>query len=254
MKNGWISIWRRLQHHWIWDDKPFSRAQAWIDLIMRATHKNDKTVLFLNRTFTLARGELVTSLRFLAKEWGWSKNKVSGFLNDLERDQMIERPRSKNRDRVRDSQFTRILIVNYERFQPQKSEGRDSKRDTRRTRVGQQRDRNNNDNNVNNGNKKDIRPKEAEYDALFEIFWKEYPNHKAKKKALQSWYRLKPTLELTQIIVEAVRKAKESPQWKKDNGQFIPHPTTYLNQERWNDELESPKTKVGKYDHLITKA
>lgn len=248
MKNGWVSIWRRLQHHWIWDDKPFSRAQAWIDLIMRATHKHDKTVLFLNRTFTLARGELVTSLRFLAKEWGWSKNKVSKFLDALAADKMIEK-----RDNARDRQFTRILIANYERFQPQKNEERDSKRDTRRTRKGQQRDRNNNGNNVNNGNKKDIRAREAEFDELFELFWKEYPNHKSRKKALQSWHKLKPTPELTQVIVEAVRKAKESPQWKKDNGQFIPHPTTYLNQERWNDELESPKTKVGKYDHLITK-
>ena len=242
MKNGWVSIWRRLQHHWIWDDKPFSRAQAWIDLIMRATHKHDKTVLFLNRTFTLARGELVTSLRFLAKEWGWSKNKVSGFLSNLEQDQMIQRPHHSNRDRVRDSQFTRILIVNYGRFQPQKNEERDSERDTKRTRAGQRRDRNNNDNNVDNDNNNS-----------FDRFWVEYPRKVSKKKAWDIWKRLKPTPELAEKIIESVKLAKQTPQWKKDNGQFIPHPSTYLNQERWNDELGSPKTKVGKYDHLITK-
>lgn len=236
MKNGWVSIWRRLQHHWIWDDKPFSRAQAWIDLIMRATHKNDKTVLFLNRTFVLSRGELVTSLRFLAKEWGWSKNKVSGFLGDLERDQMIERPNISNRDTRRDSQFTRILIVNYERFQPQKLEEKDSERDTRRTRKGQRRDRNNNVKNADNGNNES-----------FDRFWSEYPRKVSKKKAQDSWRRINPSPELAEKIIEAVKKVKQTAQWKKDGGQFIPHPATYLNQERWNDELSPPKIKVEKY-------
>ena len=31
---------------------------------------------------------------------------------------------------------------------------------------------------------------------------------------------------------------EKSEQWKKDDGQFIPHPTTFLNGERWNDEID----------------
>ena len=37
-------------------------------------------------------------------------------------------------------------------------------------------------------------------------------------------------------MLEAIRKQKQSGQWRRDNGQYIPYPATWLNQERWNDE------------------
>jgi hypothetical protein len=77
----------------------------------------------------------------------------------------------------------------------------------------------------------------------FDEFWVSYPNKKAKKKAEQSWSKLKMTEELFKVIMSGLEKAKSSPQWKKDDGQFIPHPTTWLNQERWNDEVSVGTTK-----------
>lgn len=75
--------------------------------------------------------------------------------------------------------------------------------------------------------------------SLFEAFWKEYPNKTAKKKAQQSWERIftvnKPD-ELYTAIMAGLERSKKSSQWVKDGGQFVPHPTTWLNQERWNDE------------------
>ena len=38
-------------------------------------------------------------------------------------------------------------------------------------------------------------------------------------------------------MLEAIEKHKASSQWQKDGGQFIPHPATWLNQERWEDEI-----------------
>ena len=43
------------------------------------------------------------------------------------------------------------------------------------------------------------------------------------------------------LILDAVERAKNSKGWQKDNGQFIPHPTTYINQERWKDEQEETR-------------
>ena len=40
-------------------------------------------------------------------------------------------------------------------------------------------------------------------------------------------------------ILNAVKAQRESPQWTRDGGQFIPHPATWLNQERWEDEVQS---------------
>lgn len=73
----------------------------------------------------------------------------------------------------------------------------------------------------------------------FEEFWKEYPNKTAKKKAEQIWDKImtlnKPD-EIYPKIMAGLARAKKSQQWLKDDGQYIPHPTTWLNQERWNDE------------------
>ena len=43
-------------------------------------------------------------------------------------------------------------------------------------------------------------------------------------------------------IMAAVKAAKVSKQWNRDDGQFIPNPATWLNQGRWDDELEEMKT------------
>lgn len=79
----------------------------------------------------------------------------------------------------------------------------------------------------------------------FESFWKEYPQKVAKKKAFQSWIRIGPDEEVVKKIMSGLTLYKKSPQWTKDGGKFIPHPTTWLNQERWKDEVvDMPMRKV----------
>jgi hypothetical protein len=71
----------------------------------------------------------------------------------------------------------------------------------------------------------------------FDEFWKEYPRKVNKKESLTAWKKAKlPPLE---TLLNVLNKHKESEQWTKDNGKFIPHPSTWLNKERWNDELSS---------------
>ena len=66
----------------------------------------------------------------------------------------------------------------------------------------------------------------------FEEFWKVYPRKFTKKTALEIWSRKKPDAEL--LIADVRNRLENDAQWKDG---FIPHPTTYLNGERWNDEL-----------------
>lgn len=68
----------------------------------------------------------------------------------------------------------------------------------------------------------------------FARFWTSYPNKVSKKKAEIIWSRI-PKLEHDRIF-KALDVFKVSRQWTKDGGAFIPHPTTWLNQERWKDE------------------
>ena len=74
----------------------------------------------------------------------------------------------------------------------------------------------------------------------FERFWAAYPKKQDKKKTLGKWKKLNPDDALTEIIIAAVGRAAKSNSWK--DTQFVPLATTYLNGERWNDEIKSSKT------------
>lgn len=80
------------------------------------------------------------------------------------------------------------------------------------------------------------RPTASQSDPDFDLFWKEYPNKKAKVRAFQIWKNLKIPKERKPMILGALQKQKQSEQWARDGGRFIPHPATWLNQRRWEDE------------------
>lgn len=77
----------------------------------------------------------------------------------------------------------------------------------------------------------------------FEDFWALYPRKVGKQAALKAWSRLKPGAELTKAILEAVEYQKTSRDWARDGGRYIPNPATWLNQGRWEDELEDKPEK-----------
>ena len=74
----------------------------------------------------------------------------------------------------------------------------------------------------------------------FELFWEAYPKKVGKGAAEKSWKTQKPEIV---IILKAIESQKQSPQWKKEAGQFIPNPATWINQKRWEDEAVVVKTK-----------
>ena len=76
--------------------------------------------------------------------------------------------------------------------------------------------------------------KQQEY---FSIFWASYPKKVGKGAAEKSWKKIKPTKDLLEKMLNAIETAKQSIQWNKDNGQYIPNPATWLNQKRWEDEI-----------------
>lgn len=66
----------------------------------------------------------------------------------------------------------------------------------------------------------------------FAEFWLAYPKKKNKGDAEKAWKKLKPDLA---VCLTAIATAKESNSWKKDNGQFIPYPASWLNAKAWED-------------------
>ena len=79
--------------------------------------------------------------------------------------------------------------------------------------------------------------------AHFDDFWKIYPKKTDKLKAKKKWDKLKPSEETLLLITKNIRLRIDSGSWS--DPQYIPHPTTYLNGERWNDEITARTTHNG---------
>jgi len=86
----------------------------------------------------------------------------------------------------------------------------------------------------------------------FAAFWSAYPRKEGKGKAEDAFGKLIVTDDLLATMLKSIDAAKQSDQWRKDGGQYIPHPSTWLNQRRWEDEVTvapgSQKPKVGDTD------
>lgn len=75
-------------------------------------------------------------------------------------------------------------------------------------------------------------------DELFNRFWSVYPKKQAKGTA-EKWFKTnKPSEELVDLMIKVVNKWKVSDNWLKDNGKYVPLPSTWLNAKRWEDELQ----------------
>ena len=76
--------------------------------------------------------------------------------------------------------------------------------------------------------------------ANFERFWAVYPRKVGKEAARRVWRQLAPDNDLTDRMIAAAEVQQTSAQWRKDDGQFIPHPKTWLREGRWKDEGVAP--------------
>ncbi len=73
-------------------------------------------------------------------------------------------------------------------------------------------------------------------------FWPAYPHKVAKAVALKAMLKINPDENTQNIIMIALDLHKKTAQWTKDDGKFIPHPATWLNQKRWEDEIKVSST------------
>lgn len=143
---GWIKVHRSIMENWLWQERTYSRLQAWLEIIMLANHTGKKARLG-NEFVYVERGSLITSELKLSARWGWSKTKVRAFLTMLENDKMIE----KKTDRKK----TTITIVNYGIYQePQTTE--ELQKDYEKTTKEPQKNTNKNEKNDKNEKNEDI--------------------------------------------------------------------------------------------------
>nr|WP_319265390.1 hypothetical protein [uncultured Draconibacterium sp.] len=181
---GWIKLYRKIAENPLWLIKPFSRGQAWIDLLILANHKPG---FFYIRDVKVKvkRGEVGWSEPKLSERWGWSRTKVRKFLKDLAEEQQIIL------DKHSVTQI--ITILNFEEYQkkeqqeiqqpiPQTGQQQNSSKTT----AEQQQDPNKNDKNIKNDKNSLFRQR---YFSVLEIFYfKNYKNPIAVTNAFFNHY------------------------------------------------------------------
>jgi hypothetical protein len=94
--------------------------------------------------------------------------------------------------------------------------------------------------------KKEIKEKKIKdiYTPDFELFWSAYPNKKAKGRALVAWNKINGGRPEVSLMIDKLSAQKKTVEWTKENGQYIPHPSTWLNDRRWEDDV-NPKLGGG---------
>jgi len=203
MDNSFIKLYRKIQDNWIWDNPLY--LKCWIDMLMRASIK-PSSMLLNNQIIEVNRGEIVFSQRNFAKRNNMTRQRLRTFLKKLEKTNMI---RLKSNPDV-----THIIIVGYSVYNDFKSNQRKP---------------------VNNPIKRSQEGKNKESNKDFEKFWKAYPKKVGKKKVQDKFDANNFPIDL---IIKNIELQKKSDQWQ--NQQYIPNPETYLNQERWTDEVVLP--------------
>jgi len=96
-----MKISEELQHHWLWQHKPFAKGQAIIDLVLMSEKENH---YIRNKNYNQPIGQLVITESELEKRWGWSRTKIRSFLKQMEDDSLIKIERHPG--------MTEITIIN----------------------------------------------------------------------------------------------------------------------------------------------
>jgi uncharacterized phage protein (TIGR02220 family) len=113
-EKGWLKVWRDIQDTKDWKEKPYTRGQAWIDLLLRANWEETPITKWERGILIKApRGCFIASTAELAKIWGWSRSKVERFFTRLKTEEQIEEQIEHQKIKV-SSVFS---IVNWEKYQ-----------------------------------------------------------------------------------------------------------------------------------------
>lgn len=250
---GYILLSRKIIESEIWD-KPPLYIKVWVYLLSKAQHQDYKQ---------LKRGQLWTSIPEIQEACSWyvgfrketpSKDQIFRIIDWLRKSHERVDEDDTNASMITTTKATQGMLIkirNYNVYQTsenyERNNERSNEKDMTATRPQQHRD-NINKNDKNDKNDKNERIKRHMCDDKFNEFWDVYPNKKAKKVAKASWDKIQPDETLADIIIDSVIRYKRSYDWIKENGKYVPMPSTFLNQERWEDEVneyEPPKPTTG---------
>ena len=242
-KEGWITLSRKFLNSKEWLSEPFTKAQAWVDLIGLASF--DKGFIIVRGTpIKLKRGEVGYSQESLAKRWKWSRGKAKRFLNYLEIEHRIEQVNEQVNKYVK----TVISITNYDHYQNGgQVKGQEGEHQTNIRRTS---DDTVYKNEKNENNEKQLLKAES-WKKFFTEWWEIYPMRDGKK--IGKAKALKILLGISDKHYEDIYNATLN--YAKDktvNNYGIKDPERFLKNGYYKEWLKTPIAAKAKPRGVIT--
>jgi len=215
---GYIKLWRALLKKPIWLKSTPEQKVVLVTLLLMANYYENEWE-WKGIPFKVEKGEFVTSLESIRKSAGKgiSIQNIRAAIIRFKKLQFLTEKSTKS-GRL-------ITIINWDSYQPSINDpNKEPNKDPTKTQH------------LSKKYKKYKKEKNKEYSAIFLSFWKEYPVKKGKGEAYKSWRKQKPNHE---IVLLAIKKQTEEKEKLRANKQFCPewpHPATWINQARWEDE------------------
>ena len=214
MQRGYVKLWRCsvdagwLQNHKLW--------AFWCWCLMKATHKEYDQVVGC-QVVHLFPGEFVFGRKKAAEELRVSEQEIRTMVDSM-------RIR-KNLTIKTTNKFSVISIINWNTYQDIEFI---FNQQINQLLTNKQPTTNHKQEHKNKNTK--------EYTSDFLKFYDEYPKHKGKEQAWKAWQKLNGTVPTVDDLILKIQEQSKSEQWTKDDGKYIPHPSTWLNDKRWEDE------------------
>ena len=182
MRRDYIKLFRKLRDNPIWKKKPFSKGQAWVDLLLRANYREGK-VMVGNKVITVLPSQVFTSEKHLAEDWGWSRQKVRHFEGTLLVNRQICTPE-------KTTKYTILTLIEWGKHQDPDEE-KNIKKDIKRTSNEHQKDTYKNYKNLKNDKENTTKQKEK---IIFNFDTEEWQN--IKPKNIQNWDKAYPACDI----------------------------------------------------------
>lgn len=129
-----------------------------------------------------------------------------------------------------------ITIVNWRLYQSNEEE---DNRQNNRQNNKEITDRQPTDNRHIKEEGKEYKELKEDKEKGFERFWELYPSKRKKPVARIAWMNMRVHSEEQYALINAaVERYKKTNQWQEENGRYIPDPDTFLQDERWTDEIK----------------
>jgi hypothetical protein len=208
---GWIKLHRKLlENGWLKNPKLLT---FWIYCLLKATHEPFKAKAGYQEV-QLEPGQFIFGLHKASEESFLSIQTIRTCLDTLRRWGNIT-VKSTNK-------FSIISIMNWDVYQCGE--------------LGSNKPLTNKQQTTNNIQEYKEQ-KNKYFCARFDLFYKSYPKRRARRDAEKAWIKLNPDESLVEVIRASLAKHKDSQDWQKDGGRYIPLPASWLNGRRWEDDL-----------------